>query len=239
MEEKTKMDRMQELALLAKQNEIDKQVDQTVFPSAWKLSEQGIAAIKHGVAMNKTTHGLYASVPMICKGAECQYAEVCPMLQQGYDPSGERCPLEISLILTKFEDYKKKFMINENDPDDYVDLTLIKDLIDYDVQVMRAENKMAIDGDFVEDNVVGIGDGGDPIIQKQISKAAEYKDKIMVKKHRVLELMNSTRKDKAGAKLTVQMDPSTYAAQLLSQIEQMPGEVIDAEWLESIREEEE
>lgn len=211
-------------------------LEKVEFPSAWKLSDAGIAAIKHGVAMNKTKHGMYASIPMLCRGKECAYAEVCPMLQQGFDPTGERCPLEISLILTRFEDYKEEFNVVE---DDFVDMSLIKDLIDYDVQLMRAENKMAMDGDFTEENVVGIDDStGDPIVQKKISNAAEYKDRVIAKRHKVLELMNSTRKDKAGSKLTIQMDPSSYAADLMKQIEgggnAITGQVIDIEELDRL-----
>lgn len=211
-------------------------LEKVEFPSAWKLSDAGIAAIKHGVAMNKTKHGMYASIPMLCRGSECAYAEVCPMLQQGFDPTGERCPLEISLILTRFEDYKEEFNVLE---DDFVDMSLIKDLIDYDVQLMRAENKMAMDGDFTEENVVGIDDStGDPIVQKKISNAAEYKDRVIAKRHKVLELMNSTRKDKAGSKLTIQMDPSSYAADLMRQIEgggnAITGQVIDIEELDRL-----
>lgn len=211
-------------------------LEKVEFPSAWKLSDAGIAAIKHGVAMNKTKHGMYASIPMLCRGKECAYAEVCPMLQQGFDPTGERCPLEISLILTRFEDYKEEFNVVE---DDFVDMSLIKDLIDYDVQLMRAENKMAMDGDFTEENVVGIDDStGDPIVQKKISNAAEYKDRVIAKRHKVLELMNSTRKDKAGSKLTIQMDPSSYAADLMRQIEgggnAITGQVIDIEELDRL-----
>lgn len=212
-------------------------LDKVAFPSAWKLSEAGVAAIKHGVAMSKTKHGMYASIPMLCRGQECAYADVCPMLQQGFDPTGERCPLEISLILTRFEDYKEEFGVQE---EDFVDMSLIKDLIDYDIQLMRAENKMAIDGDFTEENVVGIDDStGDPIVQKKISNAADYKDRIIVKRHKVLELMNSTRKDKAGSKLTIQMDPSTYASDLMKSIQNgagsfVQGQVIDLEELDAL-----
>lgn len=221
--------RKEELSLLAPRAYMNVQKEE--LPSSWKLSEQGIEAIKFGVAMNKTKHGMYASIPMLCKAEECQYADICPILDQGYNPKGERCPLEISLILTNFDSYKKEF---ETKDDDIVDMSFIKDLIDCDIQLMRAENKMALEGDFVQDNVVGMGEDGEPIVQKQISKASDYKERIMTKKHKILELMHSTRKDKAGSKLTMTMDPSSYAASLLKEKESAPGQVIDADYLESI-----
>jgi hypothetical protein len=35
------------------------------------------------------------------------------------------------------------------------------------------------------------------------------------RKDTVLSLLNATRKDKAGSKLSIEMDPSTYAATLM------------------------
>jgi len=221
--------RKEELSLLAPKKYMN--IKKEALPSSWKISEKGIEAIKFGVAMNKTKHGMYASIPMLCKGEECQYASVCPILDQGYDPTGERCPLEISLIMTRYEDYKEEFGASD---DDFVDMSLIKDLIDYDVQLMRAENKMAIDGDFVEDVVVTVTENGDEITNKQLSKATEYKEKITNKRHKVLELMNSTRKDKSGAKVQVSMDPSSYAASLLKEINAAPGEIIDGDYLDEL-----
>lgn len=213
------MDKMRELAKLTDMEKVD-------FPSTWKLSEKGIQAIQHGVAMHKTKHGMYASIPMICKAEDCQYAEVCPLVEMSAAPKGERCPLEISLILTSFEDYKTSLGV---DPDNIVDMGLVKDLIDCDVQVMRAENKMAVDGDFIEEAVIGIDDEtGDPIIQKRISQASDYKERIIAKKHKILNLLNSTRKDKAGQKISVTMDPSSYAATIMEKVKEAPiGEFVD------------
>lgn len=229
MEEQDKKKRQDELSLLAPKKYMN--VKKEALPSSWKLSDEGVEAIKYGVAMNKTKHGMYASIPMLCKGQECQYAEICPILDKGYDPTGERCPLEISLILTRYEDYKDEFNVEE---DDFVDMSLIKDLIDYDVQLMRAENKMAIEGDFIQEVVVTVTESGEEVKQPQLSKATEYKERITNKRHKVLELMNSTRKDKAGSKVQVSMDPSSYAAALLKDIQRAPGQVIDADYLESI-----
>lgn len=184
------------------------------LPKGWHTSPKQIAAIKAAVAMNNTKHGLYAAIPMLCKGEECPYAKVCPLINEMLAPTGERCPLEIAIILRKYKDYKKEFEVDE---DDIIDMNLIKDMVDLDVQMFRAENKMAIDGDFVEDIVVTVTDSGEVITNPQLSKASEYKDKVMKKKHEVMKLMHSTRSDKAGDKLATQLDPSTYAAQLMAQ----------------------
>ena len=94
-------------------------------------------------------------------------------------------------------------------------MSILRDVIDFDIQIMRAENKMAIEGDFVKDVIVSVQENGTPVMQEQITKAAEYKDKIQGKRNRALEMLNSTRKDKAGTKLNMVMDPSTYAKMLM------------------------
>lgn len=202
---------------------------QLELPRAWNVSAKGREAISMAVAMNKTKHGLYASIPMLCKAEACPYASVCPLVDMGQAPEGERCPLEIAMILNRYEDYSKEFGIDDRN---IVDMGLVKDLIDYDIQLFRAENKIAIQGDFVEDIVVTITEGGEAITNPKLSQATEYKDKIMNKRFKILELMNSTRKDKAGDKLTLSLDPSSYAAQLMSTIsgDMKPGQIIDVDY---------
>jgi hypothetical protein len=199
------------------------------MPRAWKLSDRGREAIQLAVGMAHTKHGLYASIPMLCKAEKCPYAAVCPLVEMEKAPEGERCPLEIAMILKKYEEYSHEFGIDESN---VVDMSLVKDLIDYDIQLFRAENKIAVQGDFVEDVVITVTEGGEAITAPQLSKATEYKDKIMTKRFKILELMNSTRKDKAGDKLTLSLDPSSYASQLMSQFagNMKPGQIIDADY---------
>jgi hypothetical protein len=194
------------------------------MPSSWKLSDKGRDAIKLAVGMAQTKHGLYASIPMLCKAEACPYATVCPLVEMGAAPKGERCPLEIATILKQFEEYKEEFSVDE---DNIVDMGFVKDLIDCDIQTFRAENKMAVDGDFLEDVVVTVTEGGEEISNPQISKAAEYKERVQTKKHKILQLMHSTRKDKAGDKLSIVLDPSSYASQLMEQAEKMGRETND------------
>lgn len=188
------------------------EVNQQSISNTWGLTEQSDMAVKLAQEIHGTKHGLYAAIPMVCKEEDCPYAPVCPILKAGLTTYGQRCALEISLITTKYEQYKEELNIDDNDS---VDLSLLKDLIDYDVQILRAENKMAVDGDFVKDQVIGVDETGAPIIQEQISNAANYKDKIQMRRNKTLELLNSTRKDKAGTKISVTMDPSSYATELL------------------------
>lgn len=181
-------------------------------PSAWKLSEVGRSAVSRGVALFQTDFGLYAAIPMLCKGEECAYATLFPDLHSGHTEEDERCPVEVAFIMTKYDQYVKELDIQ---PSDAVDMSILRDLIDYDVQILRADNKMVLEGDFLKEQVVSIDDTGKPIFKEDISPTANYKDKIQVRRNKTLEMLNSTRKDKAGTKITAVMDPSSYAKELL------------------------
>lgn len=203
--------------------------------NVWGLSPKGLEAIQQGVEMYQTKHGLYSSIPMICKEEQCQYAPVCPILKAGLCTIGERCPLEISLIITRYDAYKTELEIGD---DDSVDLSLLKDLIDYEVQILRAENKMAIEGDFVKDVLQSITESGDEVYKEEISQAAIYKDKIQTKRNRTLELLNSTRKDKSGERISANLDPSSYAAKILKEAKLSGEEPIEADFEELVEIEE-
>lgn len=195
-------------------------------PPVWKLSAKGKEVVKKAVELNRTEFGLYASIPMVCKGEDCIYAQLYPELHNGLSEAGERCPVEVAMILTRYEAYANELDIK---PTDAVDLSILRDVIDCDIQIIRAENKMAIEGDFVKDVVVGVNEAGVPMTQEQISQAAQYKEKIQSKRVNALKLLNSTRKDKAGDKLNIVMDPSTYATTIL---QGKPAEPVEGEFEE-------
>lgn len=229
-----KEERLEELMKLREptkrvKSKMEEKVESIEFPSTWRVSEKGLKGIQRQVKDRYSTHGILASVPMLCRGEECPYAEICPLFAEGEDVPGERCPLEIGLIITKFEEYKEAFGITN---EDYIDMGLTRDLIDCDIQLFRIDNKMALQGDFLEEVVVGVTPKGQVIKNKELSKATEYKDRILNKRFKILELMNSTRKDKSGDKMTISLDPSTYASQLMSQLASKNEKVIDAEFEE-------
>lgn len=209
--------------MLVEKEEKEIEEKKTVMP--WKMDKKGKAAVAKAVGIMNTTYGLYATIPLVCKGEECVYAKLFPDTHDGLSVEGQRCPVEVAMIMTKYDQYKKELNIAEEDA---VDMSILRDVIDYDIQIIRAENKMAVEGDFVKDVTIGISQTGVPIIQEQISQAAEYKDKIQKKRNDSLKLLNSTRKDKAGINVNHIMDPSTYATKLL----QEDTDFLDAEFEE-------
>lgn len=194
---------------------------------AFGLSEKARQALERADSIQTARHGFYASIPIICRGSACPYACTCRLIREDLAPVGERCPVEIAAAQRLFQAYADELEI---DPDSAVDLTLLRELVSLDIAILRCENRLAADADFVQEVAVAVTPRGHVITRPEIHRAAEYKDKLLEKRHRVLQLLNSTRKDKAGTKITVQYDPSTRAAELLRRArEYWDRQVIDAE----------
>jgi hypothetical protein len=92
---------------------------------------------------------------------------------------------------------------------------MVKDIVDIDVSLLRCDNKMAIDADFIIDNVVGITEGGDELRKQELHPVVEYKEKLRASKGKMLQLLNSTRRDKVGSKVTIELSASQRASEML------------------------
>lgn len=200
-------------------------------PKGWDMNDEKKQTVEEELQNSHTKHGMYASIPMVCRAEACPFAEVCWVQQEGKTQRGTRCDLEVSMIVKNLDEYTEALDVDEKDK---VDMGLIRELIDLDVQMHRAEMKLAIDGDFMPDTVIGMNDKGDEISQPMLHKATDYKEKVSKKRHSILQLLHSTRKDKASDKNQVMDNPSTYASQLMQRMEEMKkaqeGQTIDGEY---------
>lgn len=185
--------------------------------SAWTKNPEAVEAIDRAKRLRATKHGLYASVPIICKAEACPYAYSCPLLEEGMAPYGEKCPIEIAAIEDLFQRYAEQFGIDlENrKPSDTVDLMMIKDLVDADIALLRCDNKMAWDADYVVNNTVGVTEDGETITRQELHPLTEYREKLINRKHKTFQLLNSTRKDREGSKIIIDVDPSQKASEML------------------------
>lgn len=189
--------------------------------SAWTQNPVAVQAIEIAKRLRQTKHGMYASVPIICKAEACPYAESCELQQMGIAPYGEKCPMEIAAIEDLFQRYCGDMGINPEDSAQQVDAILVKEVVDIDISMIRCDKKMAISADFIIDQVVSVDEEGNAISRKELHPLTEYKEKLRAQKFKTLNLLNSTRKDKEGSKLQVTFDPSERAAQMLKVKEEM------------------
>ena len=183
-------------------------------PLIWEISN-----------MNKiysSKHGLFASVPIICRKDDCTYKDVC-MVTPSQRQVGQRCPMEIAAILARYEQWCAHFDIDTSNDviaaEDLVDATLIKDLVNIEVQILRAENKIALNGDFMADTLLDIDKKCQPYFGKIISPEAEYLMTLQDKKIKILNQLNATRKDKAADKR--RESASDEAIKLFQQVKEL------------------
>lgn len=174
-----------------------------ITTAMWGISSTVIKEIGNMNRIYSSKHGMFASVPIICKGPDCAYKDVC-MVSQAQRIVGQRCPMEIAAILSRYEQWCMHFEINTSndviDAKDLVDATLIKDLVNIEVQILRAENKIALNGDFMADTLLDVDKKCQPYFGKIVAPETEFLMTLQDRKIKILNQLNATRKDKAADK---------------------------------------
>lgn len=177
--------------------------DAEITTAMWNIQPALIKEISNMNKVYASKHGMFSSVPIICRGQDCAYKNVC-MVSQQQRTVGQRCPMEIATILSRYEQWCEHFEIdtsqNTINSADLVDATLIKDLVNLEVQMMRAENKIALNGDFMADTLLDIDKKCNPYYGKIVSPEVEFLMTLQDKKVKILNQLNATRKDKASDK---------------------------------------
>ena len=177
----------------------------------WQLSEQGKRAKSIASKMHNTTHGLYASIPIICKSKECPYSDSCYLYNMGEEPYAEPCPIEVSTVEDLAQRYMEELEIN---PNDMVDISMVRDVIDMDISIMRCNKKLAADADIVQEVVAGVSEHGDEFTQPQIHKAYDLQLRLMRQRSQILDKLHATRKEKAKDDRSSSIDFTDYIKQL-------------------------
>lgn len=173
----------------------------------------------------KTKHGILASIPLICRNQDCSYKDVC-LISPHNRIVGSRCPMEISAILSRYEQWCTHFGIDVSrdylEDKDIVDATLVKDLVSVEIQMMRAENKIALNGDFMTTVLLDIDRKCNPYFGKDVSPETKYLMTLQDKKMKILNQLNATRKDQANDKSKIAA--SDIAVRIFQQAQQMEKE---------------
>lgn len=177
--------------------------DAEITTAMWGIQPSLIKEISNMNKVYSSKHGMFSSVPIICRSQDCAYKDVC-MVSQQQRVIGQRCPMEIATILSRYEQWCEHFDIdtsqNAINAADLVDATLIKDLVNLEVQMMRTENKIALNGDFMADTLLDIDKKCNPYYGKIVSPEVEFLMTLQDKKIKILNQLNATRKDKASEK---------------------------------------
>lgn len=202
------------------------EVDGIRLPMGWGQSVDSIdEVIKHRQSFN-LKHGLYANVPMVCKGTECPFHTICtvPLRKR---PVFERCPIEIAAILDRNDKYVAELGIG---PEDYLDQSQVKDLVDIEIKLMRTNGHLAISGNFIEQVVQAIDEKGNEITRPELHKATEYEERLLNRKRQILSELNATRKSKKHEGPVA--ETSSYASELMRKANMAKRQIIDVDYTE-------
>ena len=155
---------------------------------------------------------------MMCRGREnCIYYSSCPFCNGTLEPDapeGQACPLEIKYLYTFYNGYR-----NEINPEgtNFSVMSLIKEMCMLEIQIMRAERMISVDGAIVEVVAVGIDKVSGTVITRPEMSAKAHTWRLLLKeKIKLFEQMGLTPKAKALIGSSMSKDPSTFAAELVS-----------------------
>lgn len=181
-------------------SDISGNASDTILQTMWGLNASTMNEVVNIGKVYSSKHGLFASIPIICRGNACPYKDVC-MVKKAERKVGVRCPMEIAAIMSRFTQYCQHFEIDIDmptvAPEHLVDVSLIKDLVTIEVAMMRAENKIAMNGDFMASTLLDIDKKCNPYFGQIVSPEQEHLMTLQEKKQKVLNQLNATRKDHA------------------------------------------
>lgn len=178
------------------------------FPEEWDMEKR--KKVLGMVSPGKTKSLMFTSIPMVCRASDCMFASTCPMQKEGIAPKNHPCPYESGMIASFVSEYMEQLEI---EPDNLVELTMIRDLVDQEVQYLR-KSKILAQEDFIQENVVGKDSNGDPVFAKQLHLASDLEDRLHKRKQVIFKQLLATREAKAKAGLTA-LDTAQSMASLV------------------------
>lgn len=183
--------------------DVSNKTGEELLAAMWGLTPTKTKQVSNISKVYFTKHGMFASIPILCRGVDCAYKDVC-MVDPSERTIGSRCPMEIAALITRFNQWCQHFNINIEgeaiESKDLVDATLIKDLVNIEIQILRAENKIALSGDFMGETLVEVDKKCNAYYGSIITPESEFLMTLQDKKMKILNQLNATRKDKATDK---------------------------------------
>ena len=176
--------------------------------------------------------GVQSLIPLICAGEQCKFKERCPLYEMGKAPVGRQCLPEVELLTF----FRKRF-IEEYDvnPQNMTDLIMVNELAEIEIFEMRCNISLSkVDGqDLTQQNIVGTTNAGQPYMQQVVHTAWDVKERLKIRKMKLIEALVGSRKDKwkraAALKTRDAADPSSQMSNLRSRLESMKNEIEDVQ----------
>ena len=177
------------------------------FPEEWtdEDKEKAVELVKP----QKTRTSMFSSIPMRCEASKCIFASTCPLMEQNLAPKGKPCPIEMSMVSQFTAEYIEQLDVS---PDNLVEVSMVRDLVDQEVQYLR-KTKLLAKEHFIQENIIGTDNDGNPIFKKELHMAVELEDRLHKRRKDLRNQLLATREARAK---TGQMQLDT--AQAISDI---------------------
>ena len=187
------------------------------FPDHWN-DEQINKAIEL-VRPQKTRTAMFSSIPMNCEAEKCVYASTCPLLKENVAPKNNPCPIEMSMVSQFTTEYLEQLDVN---PNNLVEVSMVRDLVDQEVQYMR-KTKLLAKEHFIQENVIGIDQDGKPILKKELHLAVELEDKLHKRRKDLRNQLLATREAKARVG-QVQLDTAQAISDIINKVQSLENQ---------------
>jgi len=153
------------------------------------------AKAREALKTQKTKLKMFSSIPMKCAGPECIFATECPLLKKNIAPAGKKCPVEMQAVTDFMYNLMEDLNVNS---ENMVEVSMIRDLVDQEIQHVRKSQWQANEGMTME-QVVGVDAEGRPVIQKALHLSVELEDKILKRKKEIRNQLLASREARAKA----------------------------------------
>ena len=99
---------------------------------------------------------------------------------------------------------------------------MVRDLVDQEVQYMR-KTKLLAKEHFIQENVIGIDQDGQPILKKELHLAVELEDKLHKRRKDLRNQLLATREAKARVG-QVQLDTAQAISDIINKVQSLENQ---------------
>jgi len=188
------------------------------FPEEWDQSQVDKAI--ELIRPQRTKNAMFSSIPMSCQSSKCVYASTCPLYAENLAPHGKPCPIEMSMVSQFTSEYMHQLDVS---PDNLVEVSMVRDLVDQEVQYLR-KTKLLAKEHFIQENIVGIDpNSGEPIMKKELHLAVELEDRLHKRRKDLRNQLLATREARAKVG-QVQLDTAQAISEIIQKVKNVETE---------------
>jgi hypothetical protein len=187
------------------------------FPEHWSDEDREKAV--ELVRPQRTRNAMFSSIPMTCEAEKCVFADTCPLMKESLAPRGKPCPLEMAIVAQFTSEYMEQLDVHL---DNLVEVSMVRDLVDQEVQYMR-KTKLLAKEHFIQENVIGVDQDGQPILKKELHLAVDLEDRLHKRRKDLRNQLVATREAKAKMGQS-QIDSAQAISEIIGKVQEIESQ---------------